>query len=118
MRKRSETPSHALSLTHSFAPPAGLEGRAEHLEPDAEHVAQLLLAAERQYAEGGAARAGDAAAAADDDGAIIDAHPLPTAAGALKRGWLARAGPAAARFVVEQALTWEGVAARLAREWE
>lgn len=110
------------ALARTPAAPAGLEGRAEHLEPDAEHVAELLLAAERQHAEGsvGAADAERDAGTGDGNGAdaVADSHPAPTVAGALRRGWLARAGPAAARFVVEQALTWEGVAARLAREWE
>ena len=83
-------------------------------------MAELLLAAERQYAEGGvgAADAEKDADAGAGAGAGADAHPAPTLASKLRRGWLARAGPAAARFVVEEALTWEGVAARLAREWE
>jgi len=81
-------------------------------------VAELLLAAERQYAEGGVGAA-DAEKDADAGaGAGADAHPAPTLASKLRRGWLARAGPAAARFVVEEALTWEGVAARLSQEWE
>jgi hypothetical protein len=39
-------------------------------------------------------------------------------AGAVPRGWRARSGRAAARFVHENALTWQGVADSLARHWE
>ena len=108
----------------------GMEGRAVHLEPDAEHVAQLLLAAARDAVRGGGGGGGgdgdgdgDGAGGSGEDGDEEDGGSAGGEGGRraterVPRGWMRRAGPAAARFVREEGLTWRGVAERLAREWE